>query len=136
MQLQGEQYQKVFQNTSKSVKALMENYRVWIPRAEWIDPNTDYTKASTTLFDCVAVYLAYSENLVEMERLPIGVSRPAPAPRDDYRHFLGRTEDCPAAPHVGPPVADLAQHRVIELFGAERPPQALRPDAPEEVSHE
>jgi inosine-uridine nucleoside N-ribohydrolase len=74
VKLDGGKYQKVFQHASKGVRALMENYRVWIPRAKWIDPSTDYTKASTTLFDCVAVYLAYAEQLVHIEDLPIGVT--------------------------------------------------------------
>jgi inosine-uridine nucleoside N-ribohydrolase len=74
VKLDGGKYQKVFQHPSKEVRALIENYRVWIPRAKWVNPSTDYTKASTTLFDCVAVYLAYTEQLVQMEDLPIGVT--------------------------------------------------------------
>lgn len=74
VKLAGTKYQKVFGSPNRGVRALMENYRDWIPRAKWIDPNTDPTKASTTLFDCVAVYLAYAEELVQMEDLAVGVT--------------------------------------------------------------
>jgi inosine-uridine nucleoside N-ribohydrolase len=74
VQLKGQKYQQVLRHPSAGVRALLENYRAWIPRAKWVDPKTDPTKASTTLFDCVAVYLAYAEDLVRIEPLPLGVT--------------------------------------------------------------
>ena len=38
--------------------ALIENYKVWLPGASNMDPATDPSKISSTLFDTVAVYLA------------------------------------------------------------------------------
>lgn len=50
------------------LRAVIEGYCVFAPRVTWM--NCDFfTECSTTLFDCVAVYLAYAEELVEIETL-------------------------------------------------------------------
>ncbi len=74
VQLKGGKYQKVYQDRSPAVKALMENYRIWLPKASWMKPDFPLEKMSTTLFDLVAVYLAFSEKLLNMEELPIRVT--------------------------------------------------------------
>jgi inosine-uridine nucleoside N-ribohydrolase len=66
--LRGERFQKVYRCKDRLVQALMANYRVWRE-----DRSTPIT-ASSTLFDPVAVYLALSEELLEMETLPIRVT--------------------------------------------------------------
>jgi inosine-uridine nucleoside N-ribohydrolase len=66
--LRGAKFQKVYRCQDRLVQALMANYRVWRE-----DRNTPIT-ASSTLFDPVAVYLALTEDLLEMERLPIRVT--------------------------------------------------------------
>jgi inosine-uridine nucleoside N-ribohydrolase len=72
--LKGDRYQKVYRCPDPGVRALMENYRVWAsnkdPKGKSIDP----TKRSSTLFDTVAVYLAYSEELLLIEELPLRVT--------------------------------------------------------------
>lgn len=72
--LKGDKYQKLYQHKSAALRALMENYRIWLPRASWMKPDYPWETRSTTLFDTVAVYLAFSEALVEMEDLPIRVT--------------------------------------------------------------
>ena len=71
--LEGKPYQRIYQSEDKWLKSLMENYRLWIPKATWLDPRPDIQKSSSTLFDTVAVYLALSEELLQMEDLPLVV---------------------------------------------------------------
>ena len=64
--LKGENYQAVRVCDDPVVRALIENYRIWAQHVTWlngIDPDT----VTSTLFDTVAVYLAFSEELLEME---------------------------------------------------------------------
>ncbi|MEM2742343.1 MAG: nucleoside hydrolase, partial [Nitrososphaeria archaeon] len=53
-------------------KALIENYRIWSEIVPWT--KVDYRIASSTLFDTVAVYLAYSRDLVEIDKIKIKVT--------------------------------------------------------------
>ncbi len=69
--LGGEKYQKVYRCGKPEVRALVENYRTW--KASWIPP-IDRSQRSTTLFDTVAVYMAFSEELLTMKELPIKVT--------------------------------------------------------------
>jgi inosine-uridine nucleoside N-ribohydrolase len=71
VKLTGDKYQKLYRHKNAPLRALMENYRIWLPNASWMKPDYPLETASTTLFDTVAVYLAFSEALVEMEDLPI-----------------------------------------------------------------
>jgi len=48
------------------VRAVIENYCLFAPRVSWMKCDFFATR-STTLFDCVAVYLAYAEDFVETE---------------------------------------------------------------------
>ncbi|MFO7902717.1 MAG: nucleoside hydrolase [Planctomycetota bacterium] len=70
IQLTGERYQKVLKSSSPVAQAIIENYRIW-SRARGHDHSG--TKSST-LFDTVAVYLAFDRELVTMERLGIRVT--------------------------------------------------------------
>jgi inosine-uridine nucleoside N-ribohydrolase len=67
--LKGEKYAAVRHCKDPLIQALIENYRIWCgknpERAE---------KASSTLFDTVAVYLAISEDLLVLEKLGIRVT--------------------------------------------------------------
>ena len=71
--LEGEKYQAVRDCPDPLIQALMENYRIWAPRVPWAD-GFDPEVASSTLFDTVAVYLAFSEDLLVMEELGIRVT--------------------------------------------------------------
>lgn len=72
VRLYGEKYQKVLKSKSPLARALMENYRAWAKAQKAGEGNID--KGSTTLYDTVAIYLAISNELVEMERLGIRVT--------------------------------------------------------------
>ena len=56
------------------MKVLIDNYKLWLPKVTWLDPKPDHTVMSSTLFDTVAVYLAYSQDLLVMEDLPLRVT--------------------------------------------------------------
>ena len=66
--LDGERYAKVRDSKDIVAVAIIENYRMW---------NKDKAAAeqrSSVLFDCVAVYLAFSLEFCKMERLGIGIT--------------------------------------------------------------
>lgn len=75
VQLTGAKYQAVRASPDPLVRAVLENYACWTkhnqnPLYGGFDP----TQESSILFDLVPIYLAFSEALVEIERLPIVVS--------------------------------------------------------------
>ncbi len=73
VKLEGEKYRAVRDCADPLVQALIENYRIWVENSQWareLDPETE----SSVLFDTVAVYLAFSEELLVMERLGIRVT--------------------------------------------------------------
>ncbi len=83
--LRGDKYRKVYESDKPLAKALMANYREWYRHGvasnkdlsdEEIEKRVDQrcSTASSTLFDTVAIYLAFSTDLVEMQRLPIIVT--------------------------------------------------------------
>ncbi|UCF00050.1 MAG: nucleoside hydrolase, partial [Planctomycetota bacterium] len=72
VRLSGNKYQKVLKSKSPLARALMDNYRVWAKAQKAGEGKVD--KASTTLYDTVAIYLAISNELLEMERLGIRVT--------------------------------------------------------------
>jgi len=71
--LEGEKYQKVFRCKDPVVRALMANYRAWCA-ARGGKGVPDPAKRSSTLFDTVAVYMAFSEKLLGMETAPLRVT--------------------------------------------------------------
>jgi inosine-uridine nucleoside N-ribohydrolase len=50
----------------------MENYRVWLKNRE--DHLDQFETQSTVLFDTVAVYLAFSEELLTMKKLSVSIT--------------------------------------------------------------
>ena len=72
--LAGARYQKVFSADSPGVKSLLENYMLWLTRVNWLPKKPNPITNSSTLFDIVAVYMAFSESLLEMENLPVEVT--------------------------------------------------------------
>lgn len=70
--LRGEKYNKIRNSSDPLTKALIYNYRIWRLNNQPGEIKTDET-ASSTLFDTVAVYLAFSQKLCKMENLPIRV---------------------------------------------------------------
>ena len=74
VRLEGENYRRIYDSDDPWLDALIENYKVWLPGASYMDPDTDPGKMSSTLFDTVAVYLAAEQDLFEMQDLPLRVT--------------------------------------------------------------
>jgi len=72
--LNGANYRRLHDSDDPWLRALMENYRVWLPGAPYIDPDTDPGETSTTLFDSVAIYLAAGQDLLEIRELPLRIT--------------------------------------------------------------
>jgi inosine-uridine nucleoside N-ribohydrolase len=75
LKLEGERYAAVRDSKDPLAQAIIENYRLWLPHVDWLpkDP-TRADRESTTLFDVVAVYLAFAEDAVDIERLALRVT--------------------------------------------------------------
>jgi inosine-uridine nucleoside N-ribohydrolase len=71
--LDGERYQMVYRSPNPALRALIENYEIWAKLVTWM--TVDYTDSkSSTLFDVVAVYLAYCFDLLEMEKIRLRIT--------------------------------------------------------------
>ncbi|MEE8389737.1 MAG: nucleoside hydrolase [Anaerolineae bacterium] len=73
VKLAGEKYRAVCDCDDPLIRALIENYRIWIENATWTQ-GLDVATESSILFDTVAIYLAFSEELLVMEKLGIRVT--------------------------------------------------------------
>ncbi|MCX8036905.1 MAG: nucleoside hydrolase [Candidatus Sumerlaeia bacterium] len=71
--LQGEKYAAVRDSKDPIASAIIENYRIWIQNMKDRKPG-DADVRSSVLFDTVAVYLGFSEDLVKIETLGIRVT--------------------------------------------------------------
>ena len=71
IQLKGEKYAKIRDSKDPVTVALVENFRAWATSLK--NPNQP-DRESSILFDTVAVYLAFSTDLLKMEKLPIRVT--------------------------------------------------------------
>ena len=67
--LRGGKFKAVRDCQDPLVRALVENYRLWAKKKA-----TEELGASSTLFDTVAVYLAFADTLCKIETLPIRVT--------------------------------------------------------------
>ncbi len=78
VKLKGENYQRVYNCKLPLMRALMENYEVWIERPGYdVHPYaviSELPVISSTLFDTVAVYMALSTDFLEMQRTTLTVS--------------------------------------------------------------
>ncbi len=81
--LAGERYQKIYRSENPVLQALIANYRIWARLVTWM--TVDYEDVrSSVLFDTAAVYLAYSQDLLEMKPIRLrvtddGLTLPDPA---------------------------------------------------------
>ena len=71
VRLEGEQYRRVRDAKNPVAATIIQNYRIWSRSNQ---RPTDADSHSTTLFDTVAVYLAFAQELCTMESLNIRVS--------------------------------------------------------------
>lgn len=74
LDLEGDQYQKIRSSKAIGIEPLMENYDAWLKRVDWFEVKPDATQRSSTLFDLVAIYMAFSEDLLAMETLNVDVT--------------------------------------------------------------
>lgn len=70
--LDGERYREIYNSNKPLVKALMENYKIWANFVPWTKVNPEVS--SSTLFDTVAIYLAYSQEFLEVEPIKIKIT--------------------------------------------------------------
>lgn len=73
VQLKGDKYARVRGATDPVAAAIVENYRLWALHGDPQGGARAAQTASSTLFDTVAVYLAFRQDLVKMEDLGIRV---------------------------------------------------------------
>jgi inosine-uridine nucleoside N-ribohydrolase len=72
--LSGERYRAIWGATADPLlRTLITSYCIFAPRQNWMSCDFFSTR-STTLYDAVAVYLAYSEELVETETVRFNVT--------------------------------------------------------------
>ncbi len=91
--LDGKNYRKIWSAVDdKLVRAVIENYAVWAPRVPWMDGLELLTHSTSTLFDDVAVYMAYGDDFIEYETIRFHITDEGHTVRD------------PEGPHV----ADVA----------------------------
>ncbi|MBN1671807.1 MAG: nucleoside hydrolase [Kiritimatiellae bacterium] len=69
--LRGRKYQAVRHSQDPLVQALMQNYRAWL---EFRNKADQLDVKSSTLFDTVAIYLAFADELLEMREIGIRVT--------------------------------------------------------------
>jgi inosine-uridine nucleoside N-ribohydrolase len=95
MILSGDAFARVGASEARLAQIVMANHKAWVkavhdwPLMKVIDPK----KQSSILFDCVAVYLAFAEEFLEMEALPIVVTDDGKTLIDD----AGQTVNCAVA---------------------------------------
>jgi inosine-uridine nucleoside N-ribohydrolase len=75
VQLSGERYARVRGSSDPLLLGLVEAYGVWCRNRDWCAKEPQYVATkSSTLFDCVAVYLAISHDLVTTETTGVRVT--------------------------------------------------------------
>lgn len=73
--LDGERYVRIWSHPGATLAALRENYQAWAADVSWhATPLEEVPHRSSTLFDTVAVYLAYDERWVRVESHPLAVT--------------------------------------------------------------
>ena len=89
--LRDENYRRVWQAAPEknAARVIIENYCVWAPRASWME-RMFFVTQSSTLFDDVAVYLAYAEDLVEVENVTFNITDDGFTVRDAAGPFRAR----------------------------------------------
>lgn len=73
VELGGDHYQRIRQAKDPVLEALIENYRIWAGLVDWMEVPF-FEQRTSTLFDCVAVTMAYDESFLEFDVVPISVS--------------------------------------------------------------
>jgi inosine-uridine nucleoside N-ribohydrolase len=85
--LRDEHYRLVLASDDPLVQAVVENYRIWADLVTWMTVDF-FHERSSTLFDTVAVYLAYSQAFVNIEPLRLRVTDDGRTVRDGSGDLL------------------------------------------------
>ncbi|MDA1076872.1 MAG: nucleoside hydrolase [Proteobacteria bacterium] len=73
--IRGDAFEALLQSDKPLVRAVMDNHRIWTGTfGEKLYKQVDLTRQSSLLFDTVAVYLAFAEDLLKMEDLGLRVA--------------------------------------------------------------
>jgi len=72
VKLTGEIYAQFRDSNNKLAQAVLENFRHWVKKCGWYKNDTPDTRSST-LFDTVAVYLAFKNELCQIQDVKIRV---------------------------------------------------------------
>ena len=108
VRLKGDKYRRVAAATNPLTKAVIDNYRIWRKAG---DPNAQEPfDASSVLFDTVAIYLAMTQELVNLEELPMvvtddGMTRSEPQGKRSLRDVVegsGQVRGLPDRPPAHP----------------------------------
>jgi inosine-uridine nucleoside N-ribohydrolase len=70
VRLSGKKYESVASAASPMTRAIIKNYDIWKTTDTWGVPK----EGSSVLFDCVAVYLAFSRKLLKMKEIGVRVT--------------------------------------------------------------
>ncbi len=89
VRLEGEKYRAVRACPDELMQAVIENYRIWSESAPWewarqFDPEMH----STVLYDTVAIYMAFSEEFLEFEKLGVRVTEDGYTRIDDRARMV------------------------------------------------
>lgn len=85
--LSGERYRRIVTSPDSLMQALIENYRIWAELVTWMEVNF-FEQRSSTLFDTVAVYLAYSQEFVNVEPIRLKITGDGMTVRDEAGALL------------------------------------------------
>jgi len=92
VKLEGARYHAVRDCDDLLIQAVIENYRIWAKNREWargFDPET----SSSVLFDTVAIYLAFAEEFLVMEKLGVQVTGDGYTVVDDSARIINCAVD-------------------------------------------
>jgi inosine-uridine nucleoside N-ribohydrolase len=79
--LRDEPYQRIVASQDPLLRAVMENYRIWSELVSWMTVDF-FEQRSSTLFDTVAVYLAYRQDHLNIEPVRLRVTDTGMTVRD------------------------------------------------------
>ena len=79
--LDGDRYQSLFRSEDPALVALFENYKHFAELVKWMKVDYFDTKSSI-LFDCVAVYMAYTREHLVYKTMNLGVTEKGMTVRD------------------------------------------------------
>ena len=81
--LDGENYRRIWSAMDDPLmRAVIENYAVWAPRVPWMNALSLLTHSTSTLFDDVAVYMAYGDDFIEYETIRFRITDEGHTVRD------------------------------------------------------